>query len=419
MISVETALKKVLSTVSQLEAERKPILDCLEQVLAEGIRAPFPVPPLDNAAMDGFAVAAADIRDANPQHPAVLKVIGEAAAGSLFNGKVRRGTAIRIMTGAPVPSGANAVVPFEETDEEIRRQRAIALKEIGIHRAFEPGANIRRAGEDIRSGSIVFEKGHALRPADIGVIASLGQVEALVIRRPVVAVLATGNEVIEVGRVLPPGGIYNSNSFSLAAQITKAGGIPKILGIARDSVKSLVTAIRRGLDCDLLLTTGGVSLGDYDLVKDVLANEGEISFWTVRMKPGKPLAFGTFKNASGRRIPHLGFPGNPVSAMTSFELFGRPAIRKMLGLKTLTRPTVKAVLESTINNRDRRRVFARVIVSGHNDKYYATLTGDQGSGILTSMSRANGLAVVPEDIPIARPGQEVDVIMLNWEEAQR
>lgn len=418
MISVESALKKVLNTVSQLEPERKPILNCLGQVLAEDINAPFDVPPLDNAAMDGFAVIAADTHNAGPGHPVVLKVIGEAAAGSVFKGNVSRGTAVRIMTGAPIPAGADTVVPFEDTDEADRRRRRKVLTEIGIHRAFETGTNIRRAGEDIRYGSTVLKKGHILRPADIGVIASLGQAQATVIRRPVVGVLATGNEVTPVGRTLPPGGIYNSNSFSLAAQIIKAGGIPRMLGIARDNLRSLRAAINRGRESDLLITTGGVSLGDYDLVKDVLAREGEISFWTVRMKPGKPLAFGSLKGNSGRSIPHLGFPGNPVSAMTSFELFGRPAIRKMLGLKNLSRPTVKAVLQSTITNRDRRRVFARVIVTRNDGKYSATITGGQGSGILTSMSRANGLAIVPEDVPIARPGQIVDVIMLDWEEAQ-
>ncbi|MCX8126433.1 MAG: molybdopterin molybdotransferase MoeA, partial [Dehalococcoidia bacterium] len=326
--------------------------------------------------------------------------------------------AVRIMTGAPIPAGADTVVPFEETDEEVRRRRSKRLREIAINRPFKAGANIRCAGEDIASGSIVLEKGHVLRPADIGIIASLGLAEVSVIRRPVVAILATGNEVTPVGHPLPPGGIYNSNSFSLAAQVKKAGGIPRMLGIARDSIKSLVAAIRRGLDSDLLITTGGVSVGDYDLVKDILAGEGQISFWTVRMKPGKPLAFGTLGSASGRRTPHLGLPGNPVSAMISFELFGRPAIRKMLGLKNLTRPTVKAILKSTINNRDGRRVFARVTVVKSDNTYFATLAGEQGSGILTSMSRANGLAIVPEDIAVALPGQSVDVLMLDWEEAQ-
>lgn len=418
MISVETALKKVLSTVRPLEAERKPILDCLGQVLADNVCAPFHVPPIDNAAMDGFAVIAADIRDASPKRPVILKVIGEAAAGSVFNGKVSYGTAVRIMTGAPVPDGANAVVPFEETDEERRINRMKALKEIGILSQLKPGANIRRAGEDIRAASIVLRKGRVLRPADIGVMASLGLTDAVVIRRPTVAILATGNEVTAIGHPLPPGSIYNSNSYSLAAQVLKAGGIPKLLGIARDNAKSLVTAVHRGLNSDLLLTTGGVSLGDYDLVKDVLATEGEISFWTVRMKPGKPLAFGTFKNVSGRRVPHLGFPGNPVSAMISFELFGRPAIRKMLGMKNLSRPAVKGILETTINNQDGRRVFARVTVTKRDGRYYAATTGKQGSGILTSMSLANGLAIVPENTTIARPGQVVDVIMLDWEEAQ-
>jgi len=235
-----------------------------------------------------------------------------------------------------------------------------------------------------------------------------------------VAVLATGNELVDISQPLPAGKIYNSNTYSVAALVRRYGGIPKILGIALDSEKSLVTKLRQGLDADMLITSGGVSVGDYDMVKDVLASEGEISFWTVRMKPGKPLAFGAFrgvaKDGSPRRIPHLGLPGNPVSSMLTFELFARPAMLKMMGKKNLAKPVIDAVLEEPVVNTDGRRMYIRAIVSKRGNKHYARLTGPQGSGILTSMSLANGLVVISENTARAKAGEIVKVIMLGWDE---
>jgi molybdopterin molybdotransferase len=267
---------------------------------------------------------------------------------------------------------------------------------------------------------VVLAGGMTIRPAEAGVLASLGKEKVSVIARPIVAILATGNELVEIGKPLPVGKIYNSNSYSVAALVKRYGGIPRILGIALDSEDSLVAAIRRGLDADMLITSGGVSLGDYDVVKDVLAKEGEIGFWTVRMKPGKPLAFGTIRGSDRqgvpRKIPHLGLPGNPVSSMVTFEIFARPAMFKMMGKKNWTKPTVKAVLEDRIINVDGRRVFTRVIVEKRGDHYYARLTGPQGSGVLTSMAQADGLAIVPEDEVEVKPGEVVRVMMLDWNE---
>jgi len=241
-----------------------------------------------------------------------------------------------------------------------------------------------------------------------------------VFRRPVVAILATGNEVVDIEQPLPAGKIYNSNTYSVAALVRHYGGIPKILGIAQDSEDSLVAKLRQGLDADMLITTGGVSAGDYDIVKDVLAKEGEITFWTVRMKPGKPLAFGTIKGAdrtgAARSIPHLGFPGNPVSSMITFELFARPAIFKMMGKKNLTKPIIEAVIEQRIINTDGRRIYSRAIMEKRHGQYSARLTGPQGSGILTSMSLANGLVIVPEDKAEVKAGEKVQVMMLDWNE---
>jgi molybdopterin molybdotransferase len=417
MISVERALDKILNYVDVLEAEDSPILDCLGQVLAEDVYSSLNVPPLDNSAMDGYAVRSRDTCGATRQSPRFLRVIGTVSAGTIAECEVEPGTAIRIMTGAPIPQGADSVVMFEDTDEP---QRHRVATEIGILREVEPGLNIRRAGEDIAQGSIVLTKGTVLRPSEVGVLASLGRTTVRVIRRPVVAILATGDELVDITQPLPAGKIYNSNTYSLAALVQRYGGIPKILGIARDSEDSVVAKLRHGLDADMLITTGGVSAGDYDVVKDVLAKQGEITFWTVRMKPGKPLAFGTIKGVGKggvvRNIPHLGLPGNPVSSMVTFEVFVRPVMLKMMGKKNLTKPTIEAVVEDSVVNRDRRRIFTRVIVEKRDGQYFARLTGPQGSGILTSMALANGLMIIPEDKTRVVAGDIVRVIMLDWSE---
>jgi len=418
VISVEEALGKVLGFVDVLEEEEKSLLDCLGQVLAEDIYAPFDVPPHDNSAMDGYAVQAESIRGASYERPRILRVVGEVAAGHVTGLKVELGTCVRIMTGASLPEGADTVVPFEATDEVDRKRTSASEAEIGIRYSLPEGSNIRQSGEDIAKGELVMKCGRLLHPAEIGMLASLGKGTVLVIRRPVVAILATGDEVLDVNQPLLPGKIYSSNTYSLAAQVLSYGGIPRVLGIAPDDVGQLSRALRRGLSCDMLVTSGGVSLGDYDVVKQVLAAEGDISFWTVCMKPGKPLAFGTFRRNGKKNVPHLGLPGNPASSMITFEVFGRPAILKMMGKRNLTRPSVTAVMESPIKNDDNRRIFARVIVSRREGKYFARLTGPQGSGVLTSMAKANGLAVIPETTKELKPGTTVDVMLLGWGEAQ-
>jgi molybdopterin molybdotransferase len=410
MISVEEALEKILSYINVLEVETKPILECDGLVLAEDIRAYINIPPLDNSAMDGYAVRAEDTLGTNIQSPRVLKVIGMVVAGAIPKYEVIHGTAVRIMTGAPIPKGANSVARFEDTDEPKRKKDS---RKIGILCEVKAGLNIRLAGEDIANGSPVLAKGTVLKPAHIGLLASLGRAKVSVIRRPRVAILATGNELVEINKTLPPGKLYNSNSYSMAAEVLHYGGIPIVLGIALDRKYSLTTKLRQGLKADMLITTGGVSLGDFDLVKDMLEKEGQISFWKVRMKPGKPMAFGAFRSGN-RNIPHLGLPGNPVSAMVTFELFVRPAILKFLGKTKFDIPTIDAVLEDTIINEDGRRIFARAVVEKRNGSYFARTTGPQGSGILTSMSLANGLVVVPENKPAVKPGDRVKVMMLNW-----
>jgi len=422
MISVEEALEKLLTRVSILPSEDVAILDSLGQVLAEDVVSGINVPPRDNSAMDGYAVRAMDTVGAAAAAPKLLRVIDTVAAGAISKKTVTDGTAVRIMTGAPVPAGADCVVQFEHTDEAERGRPSAGetILEIGVLREAKVGLNIRRAGEDIARGATVLTAGTTIRPAEVGVLASLGRDHVTVVSRPLVAILATGDELIEVGRPLPDGKIYNSNTYSLAALVRRYGGVPWILGIAGDTEEALTASLRQGLNADMLLTSGGVSMGDYDVVKDVLAKEGEIGFWTVRMKPGKPLAFGTIRgrdrNGTPKSIPHLGLPGNPVSSMVTFEMFARPAIYKMMGKKPWQKPVVEAVLDERVVNSDGRRVFIRAIVEKRDGGYRAFLTGPQGSGVLTSMSRANGLVVIPEDRAEVAAGEVVRVLMLDWNE---
>jgi molybdopterin molybdotransferase len=412
ILSVEEALKKILDEVTVLETESVPILESLGQVLAEDIVSSINVPPLDNSAMDGYAVRAQDTIGAAAASPKALRVIDTVIAGSISQREVGPGTAIRIMTGAPLPRGADAVVQFENTDES---QRPAPLSGVGILAEARPGLNIRKAGEDISRGTVALKKGAVIRPAEVGLMASLGYSQVKAVRRPVVAIFSTGDELVELGQPLPEGKIYDSNLYSIAGLVRRHGCVPRILGIARDEEQSIVSKLQQALDADILLTTGGVSMGDYDMVKDILAREGQIVFWQVRVKPGKPLAFGKIKGKT-KDIPHLGLPGNTVSCMVSFELFVRPALLKMMGKKNLDKPAVEAIIEEDVKNDAGRRIYDRAVISRRDGHYYARLTGPQGSGILKSMSLANGLVLIPEEKKMVHKGETVRALMLDWNE---
>lgn len=417
---MEEAYRQIMGCFAPLEVEEKPVLDCVGQTLAVDVHSPLALPPLANSGMDGYAVRRDDIAGASESSPRNLTVIGLVAAGQVSDQTVVPGTAIRIMTGAPVPSGADTVVPFEETDEISRRASGRPLTDIDIQADLPFGCNVRPAGEDVHQGQLVLEAGTVIRPAEVGVLASLGLAKARVIRRPLVSVLSTGDELASPGEELGGGMIYDSNSFSVAASVAAAGGVPQVLGIARDNLDDLHRRLEQVAGSDLLVTSAGVSKGDYDMVKEVLTERGDINFWSVRMRPAKPLAFGMLRgdpvNGTGRPIPLMGLPGNPVSAMVAFEMFARPAIRTMLGRKRLARPMVEGVLTDPIYNTDGRRVYARVEVEKRDGVYLANPTGPQGSNILTSMSRANALAICPEDLPSKGAGETVQIIMLDWNE---
>ena len=425
MLSVEEARAQILAHFDTLAPHDTPLLDAIGLTLAADLVATIDVPPNPNSAMDGYALRAVDVSGASETIPSVLPVTATVAAGDAPGAKVEAGTAVRIMTGAPIPDGADAVVPFEDTDE---LERAVASgeagrgasSEIGIKLAAEPGDNIRPAGEDISSGELVLPKGTELTPAVIGVAASLGYDSIPAIRRPTVAIVATGDELTEPGQRIEPGKIYNSNTYSIAALTKQYGAIPLVLGIARDTKESLTQLLRQAMEsADMIVTSAGVSKGDYDVVKDVLASHGEIALWSVRMRPAKPLAFGTLNADDGSKVPHLGLPGNPVSAAVAFEQLGKHAIRKMMGKPQLPNPTVTATLDDPVYNHDGRRVYARVQVSSTpGGELRATSAGNQSSGAMTSMARANGLAVCPDDVATIPAGETVTVEMLGWPDDQ-
>jgi molybdopterin molybdotransferase len=416
MIKVEEALDYILSCIRRLDSQPVPIREGLGRVLAEDVFSGVNIPPFANSAMDGYAVRAGDVAGAGAGSPVRLRVAGEIPAGAVWDRPLEPGAAIRIMTGAPVPPGSDAVVPFELTSEG-RGETDLANDRVLVYQPVKPGDHVRRAGEDIHAGQRVLNAGHVLRPPDIGVLAAMGLPRVKVVRRPRVAILATGDELVDVDEPMTPGKIRNSNEYTKIALVQRYGGVPVPLGIARDTTEDLTAKIREGLaqNVDLFLTSAGVSVGDYDMVKNVLAAEGEMHFWQVAIKPGKPLAFGSVQD-----VPLLGLPGNPVAAMVAFEVFARPAILKLSGYTRWDKPSVRAVLDEDVYNSGRRH-YMRAQVRREADGYRVTTRGSgvqvQGSGILSSLIWANGLLVVPEEVTFLQAGSPVDVWMLDWPES--
>ena len=401
MISVEAALEKILSHIQPLGFEKVSLLESLGRVIGEDIYASRDIPPLDNSAMDGYAVRCEDIQQASQDRPARLEIVEDLPAGSVSKRTLAKGEAIRIMTGAPIPRGADTVVQVEDTAREDRYAQFLKVVPLG--------ENIRRAGEDVSKGERVISKGDLIRPPELGMLASVGRSFVSVYQRPLVAILCTGEELVDVDGTLDEGKIISSNSYTLAGQVKDAGAIPIQLGIARDRKEDIEEKLRQGVRADVLISSAGISVGDYDLVKDVLKDLGmEMVFWKVAMKPGKPLAFGTI---AGK--PAFGLPGNPVSSMVSFEQFVRPSLLKMMGHCQLFRPTIEAVLKEDIRKEPGRRHYIRALVSFEKDRYVVTTTGDQGSGILKSMVRANGLVIIAEHQETVKAGEKVIVQLLD------
>jgi molybdopterin molybdotransferase len=406
-LTYSQAQAKILAKVEPLSPALLALDETLGLVLGQPVIVRDPVPPFDNSAMDGYAVRAIDLAGASADHPVDLLVLADLQAGDSTPFTVQPKTAIRIMTGASIPLNADTVVRKEDTRSE------------GAHtfilRTLSPGANIRRAGEDMRPGQTVLEAGCVLRPAEIGVLAALGLAQVCVIPPPTVAILTTGNELVPVGTRPGPGQIRDANAHSMRAQITQIGAHPLLFPRIPDTREAVRDALRTAINqADVVLTNGGVSVGDYDFVKDVLAELGaELVFWRVRQKPGKPLAFWQIDGK-----PVFGIPGNPVSAWIAIEEFVRPALRKMMGYHLLFRPQRIARLEDPYDkggDPDRLH-FLRVRTEKRKEEWWARSTGPQGSGILTSLSLANALALIPQDTTRIAAGGQVLLHMTEWPE---
>ncbi len=410
-LTVEDALARILAQVKVLDSERVPLLEGLNRVLAEAIVAGDNLPPFANSSMDGYAVRAADVLGAGPARPVRLRVATDIAAGAVSDTTLVSGEAARIMTGAPLPMGADAVIPVEDTNEPWRERERSLPEWIEVYRQVASGDYVRLAGEDILAGSRVLEAGHLLRPQEIGVLASLGVAELEVVRRPKVGILSTGDELITISEALRPGKIRNSNGYAQRAQVQQLGALAVDLGIAGDTEgdvrEKLAAGLRAGVD--VFVSSAGVSVGAYDVVKAVLEEYGEVGFWRVRMRPGKPLAFGKYEG-----IPYLGLPGNPVSAMVSFERFVRPAILRMAGHSQLARPQVTATVTEEIASDGRESYLRAVVTRDAAGQYWATTTGSQGSHIMTSLVKANALLIVPENVRKVAAGDELVALMLDW-----
>ncbi|MGH7786290.1 MAG: molybdopterin molybdotransferase MoeA [Candidatus Binatia bacterium] len=400
MISVRDALDRVLHDLPRLGAEQVPLTAARGRVLIEPIAAAYDVPPFRNSAMDGYAVQSADLAAAGPEQPVRLRVLETVAAGSVARHAVRSGTATRIMTGAPVPDGADAVVKVEDTAE--------AGDDVAVRTAVRAGNNLRHPGEDVRRGETVLEPGRWLRPADIGLIASLGVAMVRVARRPRVAILSTGDELVDVGQPLGPGQIVNSNAYTLAAAVEELGGEARLTGIVRDRPELIRAAFVDACTADVVLSTGGVSVGNFDYVRQILADIGYAErFWKVAQKPGKPLTFGLVE-----RTPVFGLPGNPVSSLVCFYLYVAPALRQMMGLPNVHLPSAQATLTDPLQKAGGLTEFVRCRLEGTPDDYRVRSTGTQSSGVLRSLSLGDALIVGPADVTSLPAGARVRVVLL-------
>jgi len=401
MIELEEALEIILSQVKLVSSEKVDILSSLSRTLAEDVYADFDIPGFDRAAMDGYAVLSKDTNSASKKKPVILEVIANVPAGYSTEKVVKNGRAVRIMTGAPMPKGADAVVMVEDTEKEEEK--------VKIFRKVTCQKNVSFAGEDVKKGELILSQGSLVRPAEVAMLASLGKENVLVKIKPRVAIISTGDELVEVGRTLQKGEIYDSNSYALFSQVLSSGGEPYRLGIARDKRENLLARIKEGLSYQLLLLSGGVSVGDYDLVTDALKKAGvQMLFWKVAVKPGKPTFFGVRK---GTLV--FGLPGYPVSSMVNFENLVRPAIFSMLGRDDWQRIRVKAILEKAVSSRGRRKKIIRAKLVKEGDKYLAVPATSQQSSVLKSMVWADSFLILPKEVERIEKGEEVFLELLQ------
>jgi len=405
MLSVQEARQRILSYFSPLESELVPLEQAAGRALAAQICTTFDLPLFDNSSMDGFAVRATDLADASRAHPLALPVIGDIPAGTSPSLRVEAGQAARIMTGAPLPAEADAVVMVEDTDFNDRSAGALAPQNVSVYRAVEAGENVRRRGADLKLGQEILSAGSLLRAQDVGMLAMLGVANVQVSRRPRVAILSTGDEILPVELPLTPGKIHDTNAYTLSALAAQAGCEIIRLGVAADTRE----AVRQKLDAallakaDVILSSAGVSVGAFDYVKEVVEAHGALDFWKVNMRPGKPLAFGQY-----RGIPFFGLPGNPVSAFVGFLVFVEPALEQLQGLKTVARPRrVRVILGERLES-DGRESYLRATVTLEDGRYVARFSANQSSGNLFSLVEANALVIIPAGVTSCPAGAEVD-----------
>jgi molybdopterin molybdotransferase len=409
LLNVDVALELVLKHIHSLEAEPIELSESLGRVLAADVIAQDNIPPFANSSVDGFAVRAGDVATASQDTPVMLKVIMDVPAGTRTTGSVGVREAARIMTGAPIPAGIDTVVPVENTDIKWTPHDAAYLPEnVTIYRSAKSGDNIRLQGEDIQEGQPVLSKGTLIRPQEIGVLASIGCSHVPATRRPRVAVVSTGDELIPINEPITPGKIRDSNSYTLTALISACGGVPVRISAARDTLEDARRAFREALSHkpDVILSSAGVSVGAFDVVRAVIDELGEVNFWRINLRPGKPLAFGHLEG-----VPFFGLPGNPVSAMVTFEIFVRPTLLK-LGNRPDHSQKIMAVLGENLRS-DGRRSYLRVKLDRQGNQWIARTTGTQSSGALMSMVLADGLMIVPENVTELAAGESLPVLLLR------
>ena len=408
LLKVDEARSRILSHFEPLGTETLPLAKCARRVLATDVAAQNDLPSFDNSSMDGFAVIASDLADAAPASPRTLNVVADIPAGTNPDVTLTAGQAARIMTGAPMPKGADAVIPVEETDFQDRSPGTLAPKSVTIFKSLKAGDYVRAQGTDVRTGQPVLQTGHKLRPQDLGLLAMLGVADVPVYRKPRVALLSSGDELVPVDAPLRPGKIRDSNTYTLSALLEGAEVEVLNLGIAADRRESVEGLLEKAAaqKVDLILSSAGVSVGAFDFIKDVVEAQGELTFWRVNMRPGKPLAFGKFKG-----IPFIGLPGNPVSAFVGFEVFVRPALERLSGLETVSRPRVRVRLAESLSS-DGRESYLRANVREENGILCAHLAGHQGSGNLLSIVQANALLIIPAGVKSLAAGKDVDAWLL-------
>lgn len=409
-MSVDEAQKKIISVFEPLGIEKISIEKAIRRVLAQSVFSEINLPLFPNSSMDGFAVRSLDLEGVSREYPTQLEVVDDIPAGKVSKVIVKSGQASRIMTGAPLPQGADSVIPVEDTDQfQHGRQSQILPSRVKVFRSVQSGDYVRQKGEDIRSGECVLPQGKRIRPQEVGLLAMLGMSDIPVFKRPRVAIISTGDELVPINKALEPGQIYDSNTYSLSAQVLRDGGEPFNLGIASDRESAVIEVLEKTTSSrvDLILSTAGVSVGAFDVVKSVVERFGRIEFWRVNMRPGKPVTFGHYQN-----IPFVGLPGNPVSAYVSYEIFVRPSVYRLSGMETFEHLRMPVRLLDPVES-DGRESYLRAIVKRQTGNWTAQLTGHQGSGNLWSLVQANALLVLPSGVKSLPSGSIIDALLLN------